>query len=220
MDGMTIAILLVGFGVWILSNVLKNAGAKNPPGMGPIAPRPRAAVNEIDRFLEEINRRRQQQQPPQQVPQAQPVPQGRPLPERPIPARPIPQAKPVRVEQSVPRAKPLPRPEAKPKVRPEPVRPQAIIVAKPVEPPPTARIQDVVPTDVPRADLPAALALKPAGGPSQALPRAGDSLAKQVRLLLRNRSTLRSVLVASEILGPPLCRRRRPISLNPLRIRS
>lgn len=202
MDPITIAILLVGFGVWVLSNVLKNAGAKNPGG-GPIAARPRAAANEIDRFLEEINRRRQQQQPP-----AQQAPQARPVPARPVPARPIPQAKPVRVEQGPPRAKPISRPEPKPKAKPVAARPQAIVVATPVEPSPSARVYDVVPVDVPLADLPAALALKPAGGPGQAAPRPSGAMAKQIRQLLRHRATVRSVLVASEILGPPMCRRR------------
>lgn len=220
MDPVTIVVLLIGFGVWVLSNVMRNAAPNQPAGKP--GPRPRAAGSDIDRFLEEINRRRQQQQQQQPL-QRQPPPAAAPerpaaaLPRRPMPARPIeakplearprPKPKPVRVEQALPRAKAVVGTETQTKAEPV-LRPQAIVVGTPVVPPPSARVVDVAPM---AAGLTAqeSAAAQPAGSAeAMASLRGPSSLALEIRRLLREPPSLRAAMVATEILGPPRCRRR------------
>lgn len=224
MDPVTIVVLLIGFGVWVLSNVLKNAAANQPAGKQGPRPRPaRPAGSEIDRFLEEINRRRQQQQQPlrqapaaEAPPQASAAPPRRPQPVRPIEARPLhgrpkSKPKPVRVEQPLPRVKAVIVGETLAKAEPA-VRPQAIVVATPVAPPPTARVVDIAPmlgVSVPQEPA-AAEKVAQAAGPVEATvaSRGRPSLAQEIRRILHEPASLRAAVVATEILGAPRCRRR------------
>ncbi|HMP02179.1 MAG TPA: hypothetical protein PKD86_04650 [Gemmatales bacterium] len=201
MDPMTIVVLLVAFGVWVISNVLKNAGEVKKPGGGPIAARPRPAATDIDRFLEEINRRRQQQQPP---PQQQP-------PARTPRAIPVESVEPPRQRQRPVQAKVIEKP--KPKAKPVSQRPKPVVMARPVEPPPTARVYDMVPAPLGTSlDLPTPVLLAPVGllGPTaRGTPAPSrNELTRQVQGYFRNPVNLRAAFVLGEILGQPRCRKR------------
>lgn len=80
---------IIAFAVWVINNLQQRQreAAKQAAGGGarPAGQRPRPGNSEIDRFLEEINRRRQQQQMEQrqEPPRAQqPPPVRRPSPGR------------------------------------------------------------------------------------------------------------------------------------------
>lgn len=118
--------------MFILSTLFRGEQGKKAPVAGPRGARPRPRPSDIDRFLEEINRRRRA---------------AAGLPPRPEP----PPAPPVRVPQ------PVDRPARAAPVRPKPVRreapvevvavePAAVPAEVPVPPPPSMRVAAPAPS--------------------------------------------------------------------------
>jgi hypothetical protein len=184
-----ILVLLIPVGVWVLSSLFKGADADeaNRPRRGPgQGGRPRAA-SDIDRFLEEINRRRKESAerqftPPQEVPVAEEVRRGPP-----------------------PRAQtPRRRPGSSRPNRARPVRSVPDLVEVVAAP------QVDFPTPAPSPVLSVEEVRPPVAMPSERFP-ATATLSRSVlplKALLGTRENLRMVLVLREILGPPVCKRK------------
>src|SRR5437660_2081730 len=130
-------ILLIGVAVWIFTHLLKAGNEQQqqrkrqqPQGGGAPARRP---AGDIDRFLEEIQRRRRdgnnKRAPAESVP---PAPAVRETPQRPVRPPPLPR----RVERPVERAPAMPPPRQRPAQRPRPVvaPPAEIVVLEEVKP--------------------------------------------------------------------------------------
>jgi hypothetical protein len=169
---------VVALAIWILSQLARGAEARK----GPMAQgrRGKTTADDIDRFLEEINRRRQQQQRQQteeEIPVAQPV-RVEP-PQRPRPAPPPPRPRPSAIPP--------------PPVRRKPVVAEVIPVAEAV-----VEVLPVSPAELP-PEVPAAMR-----SPAAKLP----PRVTQVRGLLSSSDGIRAAILLTEILGPPRCRRR------------
>lgn len=209
--------------VWILSSIFRGTeddrkGQQRPP-LTPRAPgapglRPsRPPATTVDRFLEEINRRRREAAE-RQAAAGTARPQV-PAPERPrsLEPRPEPPRRPVRPAPAV-----LTPPPARP-LAPGRVAPAEVVVtevqypqveeiearrarptAKTAGTPVVSPAEKVVVAEVvevrPRLDQAAARSSRPA-----------PARAAQLLAMLRNRQTLRNALVLNEILAPPLCER-------------
>lgn len=135
MDWPAWAIPLIALVIWIIANVARGveAGRKDQqPGPRPVQ-RPRPATTEIDRFLEELNRRRQQQRrPPERPAERRPGPRPRPTPGRPQPPPPQPV-----VVVPVPTVE-LVVPEVLPAQPVRPAEPSPPSFTHPPQPPPAA----------------------------------------------------------------------------------
>lgn len=192
--------------VWILSNIFgKGEEPQRPrpgarrPGQAP--PRPE---NEIERFLQEINRRRQAAEAQQRDP-SQPMPEPRPTPE----TRPTPEARPV--PQQVRRPAPAPpapkrrpqRPVPTPAQRPRRLVDEPILTVEPVVAPRRSEVVPVVAVSE-VAVAPAAASLL-----GQAQPVAQSASLAQFNALLRSSQGLKTAILLQEVLGQPRCRRRR-----------
>jgi hypothetical protein len=188
-------IVLVGAAVLFLSNVFRQAKNERERALQRSANRPRRPPeSNTERFLEEVNRRRQQ---------AQARSPGQP------PARPVSQA---------PMITPLPRRELtprKPPLKTEKPRIERSTPRSPVAKP--AKLLEVIPAEKP-ANLPVASApstsppLEPAAfagsTPGQFALRPQPVMLQQLIPLLRSRQTLGAAFMLHEILGSPRCRRR------------
>jgi hypothetical protein len=159
------------------------AGPANKPARRP--------ATDIDRFLDEVNRRRRQAAERKPVvvlrekPPA-PAPASRPRPSVRLPApRPIPQPAPLRPV--------LERP-AKPAPVTVPGAVAEIVFATPVV---------ATPVDVAAEPRP----VQPAPSPGPVVP---GPAASRIEALLTSPEDLQAILVLREIFGPPLCRRGRP----------
>lgn len=193
----TLVILGIGFVVWLVSTLYKNAEDAKRRVEPERAQRVRAGTTEIDRFLEEIQRRRMQQQAQQQGQRplqveplrARPVPPSaerppiaipaRPLPARPLPARPVP-------------ARPLP---ARPVEMGRPLR--AVPVAQPA------------PALVLSAADESTLVFTPqSASPPIRLEESKTESAdlKGLIALLHSKKGVRQAMLLGMILGPPKCR--------------
>jgi hypothetical protein len=205
--------------VWILSSIFRGTeedrrGQQRPPltprPPGAPASRPRPPATTVDRFLEEINRRRREAaerqgatptaqssapaspKPRSEPPRRQPRPAPSilsPQPTRPGAPRRVPTLEVVVAEVQYPQVEAIDArrapPAAKPAFRPAPTAPpEKVVVAEvlAVTPPPAL----AVPT--PRS-------------------RPASRRAAQLIALLHNRQMLGNALLLHEILGPPLCER-------------
>jgi hypothetical protein len=211
----------IAIGVWVLGTLIKNATNQDtdklpprvPPDRPPAPRRPAPPGTDLDRFLREVNRRKQAGE--------QPAPRPKPLAPPPQAARrtaPAPPPRPVR--PAGPAARPPARPAPVPPSRRPPLQP--VPVAEPVP------VLEVVPLEEERRGAspgptwqqppqpPAAL---PAVVPGKAVPAgqqfpvgAGRTVSPAlatVHALLRSPQGLRSVMVLREILDPPLSMRGR-----------
>ncbi len=205
--------------VWILSSIFRGTeddrkGQQRPP-LTPRAPgaapsRQRPPTTTVDRFLEEINRRRREAAERQtgsatarpsipasakpRLPEPRPEPprrQPRPTPAvlSPQPGRPaIPQrgtpAEVVVAEIQYPQVEEIEARRPKPATRPATTPPEKVVVAEVIE-------------------------VTPAAGPILGTRRSrpASSRAAQLIAMLHNHQTLGNALVLHEILGPPLCER-------------
>jgi hypothetical protein len=189
-------IVLVGAAVLFLSNVFRQAKNERERALQRSANRPRRPESNTERFLEEVNRRRQQaqarsQSPPTVRPVAQP-PMITPLPRRELPPRkpPLRTEKP-RIERSMPRS-------------PAATKAAKLLEVIPAEKPIKLQVASA-PSTPPLPLEPAA----PAGSTSgQIAPRAQAAILQQLIPLLRSQQTLRAAFMLHEILGTPRCRRR------------
>jgi outer membrane biosynthesis protein TonB len=152
-------------------------------------------VNDIERFLKEVDRLRRkagdevEKSDSGRVEEVQPVEPVRPR--RPV-ARPTPRPKPrPRVEEAVPVMEVQPVQEAAP-----------AFVEPPPPPPPPPPVFVARPSQA-EAAVPVATA-KPAAG----APRRGNAAAARIRTLLQA-NNLRTAVLLREILDAPRCRRRR-----------
>jgi hypothetical protein len=209
--------------VWILSSIFRGTeddrkGQQRPP-LTPRAPgasgpprtqRPPATT--VDRFLEEINRRRREaaerQTPAGQIRPQVPVP-GRPRSLEPRPEPPRRQPRPAPAVVTPPLARP-----------PAPGRLPAEVVVTEVQYPQVEEIEArrprpaVKPASSPAASPPekvvAAEVIEVRPRPDKAATRQtrpAPARAAQLMAMLQNRQTLRNALVLNEILAPPLCER-------------
>lgn len=196
------AIPIIAFIVWIIAQVIRAGQQANvpPPPQRPPQPRPqRAADAEIERFLEEINRRRQAQR-------------ERPA-EAPPPRREVPTVQPVEAPAPKPRPRPVPR--AKPVSQPPPVRrPPAPSL---VEPLPTPAAPPPIPVppvpDLVQAAQAEAAAVAEEIGRLEFKPIAPVKRPEPPPLLKRLREMLtsdgiRTAILVNELIGPPKCLRR------------
>lgn len=191
---------IVVLGVYILSSLLRNQeeekrADRQRQGADPDRmAQPRAAQrsgNDIDRFLDEVNRRRRQA--------AERAPAAPQRPTRSIPtARPVPASRSPRPAQQPPPA----RPPAPPR------RPPVELVPQPREAPPVAEVVEVLPVLEPLEPQPAptpppAEPSFPATAPRSAVPERNLLVS-----LLQSREGLRTALLLKIILDPPSCKRR------------
>jgi hypothetical protein len=198
--------------VIILSNLAKitqeekkNVPRRRPRPAEDNPPRPRRSPGEIDKFLEEINRRRREgteqrqpvaaERPP--APSPRPVAERRPRREVPSLTQDIPSVVPATVRSPAPAPPSVVLMPAKQPVPAERGRPAVMVE------------QVVVASAVP--PLPAAPAA--AGGVAPGAPAAVVALkpdtptAVLLRQLLRSPQSLKTAIVLREVLDGPLCRR-------------
>ncbi|HEV2946559.1 MAG TPA: hypothetical protein VGX70_04245 [Gemmataceae bacterium] len=194
METVITMIILVGAAVLFLSNVFRQAKADRERALQRSANRPRRSDSNTERFLEEVNRRRQQ---------AQDRSQTRP-PVGPIASTPaiIP---PPRREPYPRRA--LPQKTEKPRLDRPTVRPAAGTSAR--------KLMEVVAADKPAVSLEVAsaspqseLAMSARSAPPKISRQALPAAFQQLVPLLQSRQSLRAAFMLHEILGPPRCHRR------------
>lgn len=193
---------IIAFIVWIISQVIRAGQQVNvPPGpqRQPQARPPRAADAEIERFLEEINRRRQAQA-------------ERPLEERVPPRREPPAVRPVEAPAVKP-LRPRPVPRVKPVSQPPPVRRRpAPSLVEPVPTPPPPPAPPPTPDLVQAAQAEAAaiaaevgsLEFKPIAPVKRPEP---PPLLKRLREMLTS-DGIRAAILVNELISPPKCLRR------------
>jgi hypothetical protein len=208
-----LALLVAGAAVWILGNLLRNSTEAERQAAADAAARgrrpPQVTSGELDQFLREVQRRKQQaeqkaapaQEPARKAPVPPPQAQAR-QPER-RPTQPAPSRAPRRAPgQQLPPSRPR---AARPAVeRAEPVVLEVVPVVEVVEP--------AVPTSMVWEDTPATTGVAEKTSPALALrptdKRAVPPALAQLATMLRSPQNLQMSIVLREILDPPLCRRR------------
>jgi hypothetical protein len=190
-------IVILAAAVLFLSNIFRGEKENHDPKRPRPIDRPRSQEANVDRFLEEINRRRREANDRRGAPVAPPI--QAPSPRRLEPPRPQPakRASSIPAETRVRRPAPAPRPREEISSR---IGRPAPPTATPVTPVVLAPLE--VPEAQPRTAAPAPAAAKvivhpPAPATARLLP------------LLHSRQALRSAILLQEILSPPLARRRR-----------
>jgi hypothetical protein len=189
-------ILLIGVAVWIFTHLLKAGNEQQQQrkrqAQGGNAPARRPA-GDIDRFLEEIQRRRRdgekKRAPAESAPPAPTVRET----SRPVKPPPLPR----RVERPVERPPlvPPPPPRRRP---PEPApRPQPQVAPPPVE---LVVMEEV--REVERV---------PNRAPTVTAGKAPTPGAKMLADLLRTRDGLQAAVLLNEVIGPPRCKRPRNV---------
>jgi hypothetical protein len=185
-------IILVGVAVVFLTNVFRQAKNEREQAERRSNLPPRRRDSNTERFLEEVNRRRQQASG-----QAKPPIVVRPATLSPPPSR-------------LPRREPSIRRTAPKTEKPRMDRPASRSVLTP------GQLLDVVPVDIP-ASVPATpeppppparpvAPMRPSGAQVSARPQA--FVLRQLLPFLQSKQTLRAGFVLHEILGPPRCRHR------------
>jgi hypothetical protein len=171
---------IIGVAVWIISTLIRGAEQGKGPEGGPRR-RPEQATD-LDRFLREVNRRRQARQR-EEEPQEQALSVERQEPQ--------PRAK---WSTSPPQetALPTPVPEVIPVVLP--VLEEKIVATSA----PALRVHEAPPLP----ELPAEKSARLQPERSESAP------ALSLRKLLRSRDGIRNAMILHEVLGPPLSRRR------------
>jgi hypothetical protein len=166
--------------IWIINHVLRGneeaRPANRPEGE---ARAPRRPATEIDRFLDEVNRRRRQAAERGQAPASRPTPA------------------PAKVATRQPPRPPAVRPASTPRVK----RP----LHERVKEPPTveAVVIEALAAAPPLPETPAFPPPPPPGAAGPALP----PVVNQLSALLETPDSLRTAIMLREILGPPRCRR-------------
>jgi hypothetical protein len=227
---------LIGFGVWLLSNIFRvaeEAQKNQKPPLPPGEDRPRRGGTDLDRFLQEARQRRQTAQrqgpesgegmpiirsperppewterPPLEAPRA---PERR-QPDRPrdVPRQPVPELpRPRRTVSDVPQASPVSQPPL--------AKPVMLELVPDAPPSPSSKPtvpKPATPGDLARAKAPAAPASAPPSPPAPApvttsRDQGPSPVLLQVARLLRGPQTAGTGFVLREILDRPLCRRRR-----------
>ncbi len=191
---------IIAFIVWIISQVIRAGqqanlpqGPQRQPQVRPLRP----ADAEIDRFLEEINRRRQAQA-------------GRPVEERVPPRREAPAVQPVEAPAPKP-ARVRPAPRVKPVSQPPPVRRPAASLVEPLPTPPPPPTPPPMPNLVQTAQAQAAaiaaevgsLEFKPIAPVKRPEP---PPLLKRLREMLTS-DGIRAAILVNELISPPRCLR-------------
>ena len=208
--------LIAAAAIWIVGHLLKQSaqndekrdqprpgpGERRAPGRPPGAPpRQPPARSELDRFLQEVNRRKQLAEERGRAPQ--PPPEGRPARPRTVP---VDRPPPRRVVEPVREVVPV-GPAPTRRAEPAPVLELAEVEARPAT---------VLPTATPAAAVPVA----PAAGagpvvlsPLTAFPptrrQAPSGALRRLGAMLRTADDLRAAMMLREILDRPRCHRRR-----------
>ncbi len=223
MNGLEIFIIpLIALAVWVLQYIFrgpeenKPANRSRPSGQPRPANRPpqRRPVTDLDRYLEETRRRRQQDE-------------NRPVIIAEVVPEPAPRVEPERRRPSIPPRAPAPRGERRPSrvqpvAIPEPTR-RAPVLPEIVRPILLGSAPVVVP--VPEPSLPPTLASAPhnpgANPRNEASPAGIDSRSRaqkradasalliELTRLFRTKQGMAAALVLQEILGRPVSQRRR-----------
>jgi hypothetical protein len=209
---------VIALGVWILSHLLRGSEqdkkapprgrqGENPPG------RPKEPLTDLDRFLREVNRRRQNAEERRPGPAAKPptILTAQPVAERPRPSMPKPvRAVPPRRQAGRPAPAPNKTPST-PAFQPEPL---TVLPAdgKPLHAislPASEQTPLAFPTssEIIRIATPAATATLAKMAP--AIRQAGSSPVPPFLTLLSSAENLKAAMVLREIFDPPLCHRRR-----------
>ena len=185
---------LIAVGVWVLGTVFRGAEDERQKALRqrrPGGPRPpqRRPATDLDRFLEEARRRREAAARP--APPPRPAVEPRPAEPRAPERRPLRQREPERPTAVTRRPEPLP----------PPAPPEAIVAVRRAEPVVEARPAVVVEA-APPPPAPAVVQVR-------ARTASAAAIQDQVAALLRSPQAAGAAFVLQEILGPPLCRRRR-----------
>lgn len=190
-------VMIVGV-VWFLSNLfaVRRDSEERPaervrrtPSRDPLGEQPRRSANEMDRFLEEVRRRRQVAEQPEKTPRARASAVDQPPRERPVPRpqRPV----------SRPAEPPRRQPERAATARPGPMaKPVAVVVPSVIER--EAAVVDKMPE----------LEKRPIVVPATVARPVSPGLAR-ITGLLHSPDMLQTAMVLREIFDAPLCKRRR-----------
>ncbi len=178
--------VIIAVAAWILTTILRGEGSRpvrrEPAALGAKS-RPEGTTD-LDRFLEEVNRRRRAADE-RRAPPAVEMP---PAVEAPPPTPPVPRPRPAPTPPSI--GRPAPRPAEVPPPAVVPVLVVGVVDDKSIASPPAVR-------DVPAIGAaPEPPSLQPA------------TVAGNLRGLMRSRETIRTAVILQEILGPPRGRRR------------
>jgi hypothetical protein len=187
--------LIVGAAIWIIGQLLRQNAEEDPkkrpqprpqpPQDRPNRPRPQSGTSDLDRFLQEVQRRKQMAEGRAKPP---PPPKRQPQQRRP-PPRNVPDVLPTRTPGAERRAEP------------------AVIDVVPVEAP--ARVPMPAPAAAPVAAVVAPGDVAPVVRRVFPPPRKAQltpALA-QLQKLMASRDSLRAAVLLQEVLGPPLCHR-------------
>jgi hypothetical protein len=214
MDWPWIIFTMVGVGVWILVSVFRKAEEERQRNLPRPAPRGpnrgpgQRPMTDLDRFLEEARRRRDQGQRPAQtieIPQALPVNRAPRSPRetrRPAAARPP--ARRAEFVPSVRRSVSERRPENIPTVTaaPTPPKPSHLVEVEVVSQDEQGRLSGL-PSVIQALPTP----VSPLGGVLAHRVRPISPVVAHLPALLRNPQTTAAAFVLREIFGPPVCRR-------------
>jgi hypothetical protein len=211
---------VIALGVWILSHLLRGneqdkkapprgrQPGENPPG------RAKEPLTDLDRFLREVNRRRQNAEERRTGPAAKPpiVLTAQPIVERPRPSVPKPARPAPPQRRQAARPVPAPSKSATPKFQPEPltVLPADGKTEHAIPLPASEQTPLAFPTssEIIRIATPAALATAAKMAP--AIRQASTTSTPPPFLtLLSSAENLRTAIVLREIFDPPLSKRRR-----------
>jgi hypothetical protein len=209
--------LIAAAAIWIVGHLLKQSaqndekrdqarpgpGERRPPGRPPGAgPRQAPARSELDRFLQEVNRRKQLAE--QQQGRTQQSPQER------RPARPrtvtVDRPPPRRVAEPVREVIPV-EPAPTRRAEPAPVLELAEVEARPATVLPTATAAAVPVAPAAGAAGPVVLTPMTAFPPTRR--RAPSPALRRLGGMLRSADDLRAAIMLREILDRPVCHRRR-----------
>jgi FtsZ-interacting cell division protein ZipA len=197
--------------VWIVSSFMRNTendksgnrSQRTARGERPTRERgTQRSATDIDRFLEEVNRRRRQaaERPP-----SRPEPAKAPVPVRPQPAsstRPKPGS-----QRPAPQARPS---SGRPVPTAQPVKPVPQTTAQRIAAADAVAILEVLPA-ASAAPAPSAAEAFPATGQQRGVDAASNATAfpGQLITLLQGPQSLATAVILKEIFGQPRCRRRR-----------
>jgi len=227
-----VPLLAVGF--WIIGTLLRNSssaardkdtqeanrGAPQRPGQQrpgqpdrPLGPprRPQQSSADLDRFLQEVSRRKQGAAAP---PPPEVVVRPAEQPRRPTASRPAPTSRPAPARPAAPPRPAAPRSKKPPTGRPLVVEPLPVLEVVPVPEEPTStapREQWAEPVQaavVTGTTIGAGLT-QPTFAAEAGTPRAVPPRLAQILGLLKTPQQLRAAMVLREVLDPPLCKRRR-----------
>src|SRR6266542_2897959 len=225
MNGLEILIIpLIALAVWVLQYIFRGPDENKPPNRARPGqarpgnrPPPRRPVTDLDRYLEETRRRKQQEENRPVVmaevvpepPRIEPERRRLSVPPRPPTPRPAPRAE--RRPSPVP-PPPAPEPVRRPPVQPATVRPVLLESAPVVVPVPEA-LPARVPASVPRAPEQnlRSVALPDVIDTRSRAQRQADAslLLGELTRLFRTPQGMAAALVLQEVLGRPLSQRRR-----------